>query len=337
MPLTGPAPPRRSVCARRDGCFIVSQTSSRKEKHYVVLFLAAKLETLRAAPSFRRRSRSFRPLLETLEVRTLLSTYVVNSPTDTGTGSGLTGDIRYCITQADQPANAGSTITFDTATTGGTITLSHGQLAISDNMTISGPRASSLTISGNNSSRLFDVASGGSLSLQNVTLSAGMAYGTGTAAEGGAIYSSGTLALSGVTVNGNEALGSNGATGQPSPGANAFGGGIYVAAGTATLINDILSSNSAVGGNGGNGDGTGSGGVGPGGRGGAGSGGGVYLAAGSLTLTNDILSSNRAGGGNAGNGGGGSIVYSNSGTRASAIAAARVVAVACTQRQAPSR
>ena len=44
----GQAPLRRSVCARDDVFFIVSQTSSRKEKHHVVLFLAAKLETLRA-------------------------------------------------------------------------------------------------------------------------------------------------------------------------------------------------------------------------------------------------------------------------------------------------
>jgi hypothetical protein len=95
-----------------------------------------------------------------------LSAYVVNSPTDTGSGSGLTGDIRYCITQADQPANAASTITFDSALSGSTITLSHGQLVISDTMTITGLGASSLTISGNNSSRLFDVASGGSLTLE---------------------------------------------------------------------------------------------------------------------------------------------------------------------------
>src|SRR5262249_55540987 len=139
--------------------------------------------------------------VETLEARTLLSsTYVVDSLSDTGTGSGLTGDIRYCIAQADLSANAGSTITFDTALNGSTITLSKGQLVISDAMTITGPGAGSLTINGNNSSRLFDVASGGSLTLENVTLSGGLAQGTGAAAEGGAIFSSGTLALSGITV-----------------------------------------------------------------------------------------------------------------------------------------
>ncbi len=252
-----------------------------------------------------RRRRSLSPFgvlaaqVETLEVRALLSSaYEVDSLTDTGAGSGLTGDIRYCIAQADQSANAGSTITFDPALTGSTISLSHGQLVISDAMTITGPGASSLTLSGNNSSRLFDVASGGSLTLENVTLSGGLAQGIGAAAEGGAIYSSGTLALGGVTVTSNEALGSNGT------GENACGGGIYVAAGSVTLTNDTLSSNHAVGGSGGAGATSSGAFFGAGGSGGAGSGGGLYVAAGTVTLDNDTLSSNQAVGGNGGPGGG---------------------------------
>ena len=247
--------------------------------------------------------------LEILEDRALLSAFTVVSSGDAGTGSALSGDIRYCITQADQPANAGSTITFDTALTGSTITLANGPLVISDTMTITGPGASSLTLSGNNSSRLFDVDSGGSLTLENVTLSGGLAQGTGAAAEGGAIYTSGTLALNAVTVTSNEALGSNGANGEyhgGGNGANANGGGIYVAAGSVTLTNDTVSGNSAVGGNGGNG------GYDPnssaiahgrGGSGGAASGGGLYVAAGTVTLSNDTLSGNKAVGGRGGIGG----------------------------------
>ena len=163
------------------------------------------------SPSFRRRFRSFSPCLEILEERTLLSpnTYVVNLAGNAGTGSGLTGDIRYCITQADLSANAGSTITFNTAKTGSTITVSQGQLVISDTMTITGPGASSLTIKGNNSSRLFDVANGGSLTLENVTLSGGQAasWDTDSGAEGGAILNLGKLVLSGVTVQNNSAAG----------------------------------------------------------------------------------------------------------------------------------
>src|SRR5439155_25960801 len=78
--------------------------------------------------------------------------------------------------------------------------------------------------------RLFDVADGGSLTLEDLTLTGGLAQGTGAAAYGGAVCSAGTLALSGVTVTSNTALGSNG-------GANAYGGGLYVTAGSATLTN----------------------------------------------------------------------------------------------------
>src|SRR5262245_57131832 len=49
--------------------------------------------------------------LECLEDRALLSAlYTVNSLGDTGAGSGPSGDLRYCITQADH--NPGSTVRF---------------------------------------------------------------------------------------------------------------------------------------------------------------------------------------------------------------------------------
>jgi hypothetical protein len=111
---------------------------------------------------------------------------------------------------------------------------------------------------GPNPSRLFDVASGGSLTLQNVTLTGGWARGAGASADGGAIYSAGTLRLSGVTVQGNRAQGADGVGFQPDRltgrnGASAYGGGIFVAGGSVTLLNDTLSGNNATGGNGGNG------------------------------------------------------------------------------------
>jgi hypothetical protein len=331
--LTGPESPWRSVCAPV-GSGTVSenrttkvaspkrQTTSAKETS---MWFRSLFDTLLAlsprtraqkrhlAPRFRRRFHSF-PRLEILEERTLLSAniYVVNLAGDAGTGSGLTGDIRYCITQADDSANAGSTITFDTAKTGYTIMLSQGELVISDTMTITGP-GSSLTITENTYSRLFDVAFGESLTLEQLTLSGGVANG----GDGGAIFDTGTLALSGVTVTGNQAWGINGAPGQPGvPGGNggdAYGGGIYVGEGSVTLSNDTFSSNNAVGGQGGGGSGpyTGSG-AGNGGNGGGGSGGGLYVAAGSVTLTNDTFSGNNAVGGIGGIGGsGGRTGYGN--------------------------
>ena len=58
--------------------------------------------------------------VEALEDRALLSTiWTVNSLGDAGTGSGLSGDLRYVITQADQ-MTGDNTINFSVT---GTITL----------------------------------------------------------------------------------------------------------------------------------------------------------------------------------------------------------------------
>jgi hypothetical protein len=51
--------------------------------------------------------------------------------------------------------------------------------------------------------RLFDVAAGASLTLENLTLQNGLAFGSWTAARGGALYNQGSLLLSAVTVQDN--------------------------------------------------------------------------------------------------------------------------------------
>jgi uncharacterized repeat protein (TIGR01451 family) len=185
--------------------------------------------------------------------------------------------------------------------------------AITGNITVIG-NGDTIGRTGSNAFRLFDVAKGASLTLENMTLQGGLALGTGAAAEGGAIYSSGTLALGGVTVQNNKAQGGTGAhggnagsfahAGNGSDGNAGLGGGLYVAGGAVTLSNDTFSSDQAVGGNGGAGGNAklfaygGSG-----GSGGVGWGGGVYVAAGTAMLNNDTLSGNAAQGGAGGNGG----------------------------------
>ncbi len=60
-----------------------------------------------------------RPSLEMLEDRLTPAVLVVNTSTDSplGTGSGLSGDLRYCVNQANRPAHAGAnSITFEPAT-----------------------------------------------------------------------------------------------------------------------------------------------------------------------------------------------------------------------------
>ncbi len=200
----------------------------------------------------------------------------------------LPADTIYDFTAADNSTDGGNALPVITA-----------------NITIIGSGDALARTAGSPAFRLFEVMSSGSLTLQNVTLSGGLAQGTGTAAEGGAIFTAGTLNLSGVTVQGNEALGNAGAMGRPGgPGTSAYGGGLYVAGGVVTGSGDTISGDQAVGGAGGKGrfGNSGSNG-GAGGNGGNGYGGGLYVATGTVTLNNENFNGNQALGGAAGHGG----------------------------------
>src|SRR5262245_14119175 len=89
-----------------------------------------------------RRRLRLRPMLVALEDRKLLSTWTVNSTGDAGSGSGLVGDLRYCITGANA-AGGDQTIFFDSSFNAPlTITLTLGELELSDTTgteTITGP------------------------------------------------------------------------------------------------------------------------------------------------------------------------------------------------------
>src|SRR5438552_7463563 len=77
------------------------------------------------------------------------ATFTVSNVNDSGVGS-----LRQAILEANARPGADE-ITF--AQLEGTITLTSGQLAITDDLTIAGPGAKELAISGNDSSRVFDV------------------------------------------------------------------------------------------------------------------------------------------------------------------------------------
>jgi hypothetical protein len=187
------------------------------------------------------------------------------------------------------------------------------------------------TAAGTPAFRHFDVAAGASLTLLDLTLQGGLAFGSGTSALGGAIYSQGALEINGGRVQDNIAQGNAGGGyaagggiyssgsltlagnaiidhnqvhgGNGRPGGNAVGGGVFVGGGTVTLTNVVLSNNSAHGGNGYAGTPGGAG-----GNGGAGWGGALFVTGGSVTLTDDVLTNNAAVGGSGGQGGAGSII-----------------------------
>src|SRR6516162_6899619 len=119
------------------------------------------------------RVRAYRPRFEVLEARHLLSTYVVDRLTDTGAGSDLAGDLRYCINHAAD----GDAITFAVT---GTINLA-GELDLDRNISIEGPGADLLTVSGPGSNsyphnfRDFMVEEGATVSISGLTITNGYA------------------------------------------------------------------------------------------------------------------------------------------------------------------
>ncbi|MFL5327604.1 MAG: choice-of-anchor Q domain-containing protein [Gemmataceae bacterium] len=110
-----------------------------------------------------------------------LHTYVNDTDDVTGNDS-----LREAIVESNRVAGP-DIITFGSKfNTSQTITLFGGELAITDAVTIAGPGASLVQISGNNNSRIFNISAvptTGKVTLRNMTLTAG----NGT--EGGAIYS----------------------------------------------------------------------------------------------------------------------------------------------------
>src|SRR5262249_31775730 len=139
---------------------------------------------------------------------------------------GSAGTLRAVIAAAAP----GDIIAFDPSLDGQTITLSAGQITIDKGLTIQGPGASLLTLSGNNAGRLFDVAGPGGL---NVTIS-GLTLTGGSADNGGAILNTGdSLTIASTIIENSHAT--------------AAGGGVYNQGGALTLQGDTLNGNSSAG------------------------------------------------------------------------------------------
>jgi hypothetical protein len=195
----------------------------------------------------------FRPTLEGLEGRWLPSTLTVTSNLDNGPGS-LRADVAA--------AQGGDTIVFSNSLKGQTIALTTGELLLDKSLTIQGPCAGQLAISGSNVSRVFEVAAGVQVTLAGLTVrdgdgNAAVVARTGSDGEGGAILNGGTLTVSSCTIFGNSASDSGGGLYNSGTltvssctvsGNTAYrGGGIYNG-GSASLGGSTLSGNTATGG-----------------------------------------------------------------------------------------
>jgi uncharacterized repeat protein (TIGR01451 family) len=231
-------------------------------------------------------------------------------------------------------------ITFASAVTScSPILLTSGPISIAKNLTITGPGASAVAVSGDGLVGVFSVSSGvtdatiSGLTIENGNAGSGGnglnenasipgnndtadVDAGGNGGDGGGIYNTGGLTLTDDIVSGNT-TGSGGIGGDGTisisgasdtvvigdGGSGGDGGGIYNT-GSLTLTNDTVSGNTTgSGGNGGDDDVTATGATDTLeiGSGNGGDGGGIYNT-GSLTLTNDTVSGNTTGsGGNGGN------------------------------------
>jgi hypothetical protein len=227
------------------------------------------------------------------------ATLVVTSRNDGGPGS---------LREAMQTGDAGDRITFAIS---GMIVLTNGELTIQRDLTIEGPGADVLAISGNKRSRIFNVLVGNN-SISGISIQDGRLAGSigffeqnGENVRGGGLMNEATLMLTRCIISNNVAMGGQGGEGNfAGNGGNAFGGGL-ANIGTLGLMECTIVSNSAVGGLGGPAT--------PGGfegMGGQGYGGGFYNAN-TGTVTRCTVSGNTAsagtGGGGVGTGAGGGI------------------------------
>lgn len=195
----------------------------------------------RVGDPFQCRNRyQFQLRLEALENRHLLATFTVDYPLDVmDPGDGL-----LTLREAVQAANTvpgADTINFDRSLAGSTVLLTNGEITISDLVTVNGSGRESLTVSGNNQSRVFhvtDFAASGDVIFRGLTITGGNQAG-----DGGGIVGYHSITIEDCALSGNTASGNGGAL---AVGSNTSGN-------PAGLIihNSVLSGNTSLGSGGG--------------------------------------------------------------------------------------
>jgi hypothetical protein len=133
--------------------------------------------------------------------------------TVTNTNDAGPGSLRNAIASAQ----AGDTIQFDPSLANEFITLTSGQLEINKNLIIDGANAPGVTISGNNSSRVFFIKEDtnfvpSDVTLRNLIIGNGLSTGVGELGAGGGIYTASrtTLTVENTIFRNNVATGEGG-------------------------------------------------------------------------------------------------------------------------------
>lgn len=159
---------------------------------------------------------------------TYAATFTVINLNDSGAGS-----LRAAIASANGAAGA-DTVNFQAGLTG-TIMLSTGEIAITDDLTITGPGASIITVTKSGAAgRMLDINAGA----PTVTISGLTFTGGDPASAGGAIAKAdGSLTIQSSVFTNNQTTGTF-----------AGGGALYSAAGSLTIQNSTFSGNTGAGG-----------------------------------------------------------------------------------------
>jgi Ca2+-binding RTX toxin-like protein len=197
-------------------------------------------------------------LCEQLESRLVFSTLTVSNSNPSGLGS---------LQQAIGDANAGDTITFAAGVTGKTILLKDFGIAIGKDLTIDGPGATKLAVSGaalSQGGSVFNIIAGANVNISGLTITGGF----GSTSTAGGVNNEGTLTLTDCAVTANSS--------------ERKGGGILNDAGASLhLVRCQIDSNTVIG-----------------------KGGGIYNA-GSLTIDDSAITGNSENNSSSNDGGGG--------------------------------
>ncbi len=205
-----------------------------------------------------------------IEVIPEIDSLVVTNTNDNGEGS-----LRQAIENANNFLGA-DIITFASNLSGQTITLTSGELLITDAVNIQGLGAEQLTISGNNTSRVFKIDSNSDINvtIESLTITGGQtSAGDDNNDDGAGIWNRENLTLKNVVVIGNQAVDDGGGirndgeiniinstvADNTSVGTSFFSGGgglINTQGASATVVNSTFSGNTAENGGGIRNDGT---------------------------------------------------------------------------------